>query len=151
LLHSFVTSQAELVQEEYSGVQVFQEVEQVFDNPEIDLIIVASPNHTHYDYAEKALMAGKHVIVEKPFTVTVSEAERLIELAESNYLILAPFQNRRWDGDFLTVRKIIEEGTLGEILYFESHFDRFRPQYERVQWKNEQLSGNGILYDLGRI
>ncbi|MDA3879166.1 MAG: Gfo/Idh/MocA family oxidoreductase [Prolixibacteraceae bacterium] len=151
MLHSFVTSQAELVQEEYSGVQVFQEVEQVFDNPEIDLIIVASPNHTHYDYAEKALMAGKHVIVEKPFTVTVSEAERLIELAESNYLILAPFQNRRWDGDFLTVRKIIEEGTLGEILYFESHFDRFRPQYERVQWKNEQLSGNGILYDLGRI
>ncbi len=150
-MHSFVTSQAELVQEEYSGVQVFQEVEQVFDNPEIDLIIVASPNHTHYDYAEKALMAGKHVIVEKPFTVTVSEAERLIELAESNYLILAPFQNRRWDGDFLTVRKIIEEGTLGEILYFESHFDRFRPQYERVQWKNEQLSGNGILYDLGRI
>lgn len=139
------------MQEEYSGVQVFQEVEQVFDNPEIDLIIVASPNHTHYDYAEKALMAGKHVIVEKPFTVTVSEAERLIELAESNYLILAPFQNRRWDGDFLTVRKIIEEGTLGEILYFESHFDRFRPQYERVQWKNEQLSGNGILYDLGRI
>ncbi|MDA3880514.1 MAG: Gfo/Idh/MocA family oxidoreductase, partial [Prolixibacteraceae bacterium] len=111
--------------------------------------VVASPNYTHFDYAKKALLAGKHVIVEKPFTVTATEAKQLLKLAGERNLVLAPFQNRRWDGDFLTVKKIIEAKELGEVVYFESHFDRYRPQHDRVAWKNEQLPGNGILYDLG--
>ncbi len=148
-LHSFVTSQKETVNSEYPGVVVYDSVDKVVNNDDIQLVIVASPNYTHYDYAKKALLAGKHVVVEKPFTVTASEAEQLIKLANERDLVLAPFQNRRWDGDFLTIKRIIEEKELGEIVYFESHFDRYRPQHDRVAWKNEQLPGNGILYDLG--
>jgi scyllo-inositol 2-dehydrogenase (NADP+) len=148
-LHSFVTSQKETVKSEYPGTIVYQSVDEVINNDDIKLVVVASPNYTHYDYARKALLSGKHVIVEKPFTVTVNEAEQLFKLAGERNLVLAPFQNRRWDGDFLTVKKIIEAGELGEIVYFESHFDRYRPQHDRVAWKNEQLPGNGILYDLG--
>lgn len=148
-LHSIVTSQNETVNQEYPDALVFNSIDEVVSNRDIRLVVLASPNFTHFDYTGKALLAGKHVIVEKPFTVAVKEAEQLINLASKRKLILAPFQNRRWDGDFLTVKKIIEEQELGEILYFESHLDRYRPGPDRVKWKNDQRPGNGILYDLG--
>lgn len=149
ILHSFVTSQKETVNSEYPKAIVYKSIDEVITNNDIQLVVVASPNFTHYDYAQKALLAGKHVIVEKPFTVTANEAGQLIQLASERNLVLAPFQNRRWDGDFLTVKSIIEEQALGEIVYFESHFDRYNPQPDRTDWKNEQLPGNDILYDLG--
>lgn len=148
-LAAVVTSQKEAVEQGYPGTQTYGDPQHLFEDEGIDLIVVASPNYTHHDYAKKALMAGKHVIVEKPFTVTSAEAGELADLSVAQNRVLAPFQNRRWDGDFLTVKKLIEAGTLGEILEFESHFDRFRPGRERVEWKNEVHRGVGMLYDLG--
>jgi scyllo-inositol 2-dehydrogenase (NADP+) len=149
ILNAIVTSQTEEVSKDYPDAVAFSDVDGLLANPEIDLVVVASPNYTHYEYAKKALLAGKNVIVEKPFTVTSIEAEELIQLSLRQGKLLIPFQNRRWDGDFLTVQKLIEDNVLGEILEFESHFDRFRPSYDRVAWKNEPLPGNGILYDIG--
>ncbi|MGM0567403.1 MAG: Gfo/Idh/MocA family oxidoreductase [Bacteroidota bacterium] len=106
-LHSVLTSQKETVTKEYPEAIVFNSIDEVISNNDIQLVVIASPNFTHFDYARKALLAGKHVIVEKPFTVSVNEAEKLIKLAGERKLILAPFQNRRWDGDFLTLKKII--------------------------------------------
>lgn len=148
-LSAIVSSQAETIQNDYPGVEVFNGFDQLLDKQNIELIVVASPNQTHFEYAQKALNAGKHVIVEKPFTVTAEQAINLMKIAKDKNLVIAPFHNRRWDCEFLTVKKIIEEGTLGQLLEYESHFDRFRPLYERVPWKNLPDNGNGILYDLG--
>jgi scyllo-inositol 2-dehydrogenase (NADP+) len=148
-LQTIVTSQTGEVNKNYPETEVYSSVGELFDNSAIDLVIVASPNYTHFEYAKKALLAGKNVIVEKPFTVTSAEAEELIQLSKQQNKLLAPFQNRRWDGDFLTVRKVINDGLLGDIFEFESHFDRYRPNYERVAWKNEPNPGSGTLYDLG--
>jgi scyllo-inositol 2-dehydrogenase (NADP+) len=148
-LKALVTSQVELAYKSYPEVEVFSSRTELLDDESIDLIVVATPNFTHFDVAKEALLAGKHVIVEKPFTVTVGEADELISLAQKQNRLLVPFQNRRWDGDFLTIKKLIEENTLGDILIYESCFDRFRPGKERVDWKNEANPGVGNLYDLG--
>lgn len=148
-LSAFVSTQEALVKKEYPGANVFQSVDQMIADDSIDLIIVASPNATHFSYAKKAIEAGKHVIVEKPFTITSNEAEELIQLAQKFRVVLAPFQNRRWDGDFKTLQEIIAQNKLGEVLEFESHFDRFRPLKDRAAWKNVPNPGSGVLYDLG--
>lgn len=148
-LFAFCSSQTEAISTDYPNAAIYEQPDELFSSGEIDLLIIASPNHTHYSYARKAILAGKHVIVEKPFTITSNEARELIELSEQNKVVLAPFHNRRWDGDFMTVKNIIEEGKLGQVLDFESHFDRYRPMYERAPWKNEAIKGNGVLYDLG--
>lgn len=115
----------------------------------IDLVVVNTPNVTHFPFAEMALKAGKHVIVEKPFTVTVSEANQLIALAEKQKKILTVFQSRRWDSDFLTVKKIIEAKLLGQLVECEIHYDRFRNYIEPNTWKEVKDEGTGILYNLG--
>lgn len=148
-LYAFCSSQAQAIAVEYPNSKVFTKVDDLIESENVDLVIVASPNHTHFNYARKALLAGKHVIVEKPFTITTAEAAELIALSEQMKVVLAPFHNRRWDGDFLTVQQIITDGKLGQVLNFESRFDRYRPMYERAPWKNEPIAGNGILYDLG--
>jgi predicted dehydrogenase len=149
VLKAIVTSQANEVKQLYPDTDVYEQVEDLFADASVQLVVVATPNYTHFDLARKALLAGKHVIIEKPFTVTSFEAEELIVLAQKVQKTLVPFQNRRWDGDFLTVKKMIEEGTLGEIVEFESHFDRYRPISERVAWKNDPHPGTGTLFDLG--
>ena len=149
ILRAFVTSQTDEVQKAYPGTIVYSTVEDLLTDDAIDLIVVSSPNFTHFDYAKAALTAGKHVIVEKPFTVTLAEADELIDLARVQNKMLIPFQNRRWDGDLLTIKKLIEENTLGDILEVESRFDRYRPDKERVDWKNDAHPGVGNLYDLG--
>jgi scyllo-inositol 2-dehydrogenase (NADP+) len=149
ILKAFVSSQTDEVKKNYPETEVFLSVDELLVNDEIDLVVIASPNPTHFDYAMRALMAGKNVIVEKPFTITSDEAGELIVLSQKQNKLLAPFQNRRWDGDFLTVKKIVGEGLLGEVLEFESHFDRFRPGPERAPWKDEPVSGVGAIYDLG--
>jgi scyllo-inositol 2-dehydrogenase (NADP+) len=111
-----------------------------------DLVVVASPHRTHFPLAKAALEAGKHVVIDKPFTVTVEEAEALIALAGERKRLLVPFHNRRWDGDFLTVRKLLPR--LGEIDLFEAHWDRFRPEL-REGWKEDPAEGTGLLNDLG--
>jgi scyllo-inositol 2-dehydrogenase (NADP+) len=148
-LAAVVTSQNEQVKSDYPGVDVCKNVAELLQLNGLDVVVAASPNNTHYEYAKQSLLSGRHVIVEKPFTVTSEEAEELIRISEEKQKLLVPFQNRRWDGDFLTVKKIISEGLIGEVVEYESHFDRYRPQRERVEWKNTPGNGTGTLYDLG--
>jgi len=113
------------------------------------LIVVATPNGTHFPLAKAALSAGKHVVIDKPFAGTSEEARELIELAASKGLIAAPFHNRRWDGDFLTLKKVLASGELGRVVTLESHFDRFRPLQREGSWKESEGPMNGLLFDLG--
>jgi predicted dehydrogenase len=115
---------------------------------DIDLVVIATPNATHAPLAEAALRAGKHVVVDKPFTLTLEEARALAALAESRQRILAVFQNRRWDSDFLAVKDVLSRGLLGTPLHFESHFDRFRPAI-RQRWREQAVPGAGLWFDLG--
>lgn len=135
--------------EKYNYVKVVQSIEEVLDDEELELVIITSPNKTHYEIALKALNAGKHVLIEKPFVVSSSEAEHLIEVAKNNKLVLTIFHNRRLDGDFLTVKEIINDRLLGELVHFESHFDRFTPELNKKAWKEEKTVGSDIVYDLG--
>lgn len=121
----------------------------ILNDDRVDLVVVNTPNDSHYYYALQALQASKHVVVEKPFTVTVQEADELIALAKQQNKMLTVFQNRRWDADFLTVRKVLEAGLLGKLVECEIHYDRYRNYIEANTWKEEAQPGTGILYNLG--
>jgi scyllo-inositol 2-dehydrogenase (NADP+) len=127
---------------------VVTNIDELVNLPEVDLVIVSTPNHTHFLYAEKALLAGKHVVVEKPFTDTINEAKILIELSRRNKLTLSVYQNRRYVADFLTVKQLLTEKLLGDIVEFEAHYDRYRPEIAN-SWKEEGRLGSGTLYNLG--
>jgi len=141
------SSDASKVHADWPTVTVVSEPKKLFDDPNIDLIVIPTPNDTHFPLAKAALEAGKHVVVDKPFTVTLSQARELDALAKSLGRLLSVFHNRRWDSDFLTVKALMGKGTLGEVAYFESHFDRFRPQV-RNRWREQAGPGSGIWYDL---
>jgi len=132
----------------YPYVQLVRNAEEIFKDPEIDLVLVNTPDHTHYSYTKLALEAGKHVVVEKPFVHEVAEGEELIELARKKGRILTVFQSRRWEGDFLTIRDIIANGYLGRLVTYEAHFDRFR-NYIRESWKEKPELKASTLYNLG--
>lgn len=149
LLKSVVERHSEKSKSHYSWVKAVKNIEGVLTDSEIELIVVATPNTHHYEHARRALLAEKHVVVDKPFTVTANEAQQLIELAKKKKKVLSVYQNRRWDGGFLTVSKIIESGILGHIVKYESHFDRFRNHVDPRAWREQSLPGSGILYDLG--
>jgi predicted dehydrogenase len=138
----------ETVREVLPEAQVLDNPEEAATHADVDLVVIASPNETHVPLATAALSAGKNVIVDKPFTITLAEARRLGELSREKQRLLSVFQNRRWDSDFLGARAIIEEGRLGEILHFESHLDRFRPEV-RKRWREVAGPGAGLWYDLG--
>lgn len=133
----------------YPHVKVVRSVDEVIAEASIELVVVNTPNETHFDFSRKALEAGKHVVLEKPITVTTAEADELISLARKQKRILAPFQNRRWDGGFLTVQRILKEGRLGKIAEYEAHYDRFRNYIQPDTWKEVKARGTGILYNLG--
>ncbi len=137
-----------LIQLDYSGVTSYPSLEAVLDS-DAELIVVNTPVGTHFEYAKKVLLAGKHAIVEKAFTTTVAEAQELTDLAKSKGLKLAVFQNRRWDSDFKTVKKILDETILGEIVEAEFHFDRYNPLLSPKIHKETANDGAGILKDLG--
>lgn len=117
-------------------------------DPALQLIVVASPHATHFPLARAALEAGKHVVVDKPFVLDVAQADALIALAQERGLTVTPFHNRRWDGDYLTVKRFLAAGRLGALARFEAHWDRFRPEL-REGWKDEAEAGAGLLNDLG--
>lgn len=147
-LTAISSSQYEGVREAYPGIVCFSDARQLIDQADCDLVVITAPNQAHFALAHYALSQGKHVLVEKPLTVTSQEARQLIELVKHTGKVLAPFHNRRWDGDFLTVKQLIQQGQLGEIKLFESHFDRFRPVPQQ-RWREDAKMGSGILYDLG--
>ncbi len=134
--------------EKYPQVTVFKSLEALLEADAADLIVIVTPNEFHFPYAKMALEAGKHVVVDKPVTVHSQDARILHQIAEEKGLVLSVFQNRRWDGDIQTIEKLLHEGTLGRIVHFESHFDRFRPQLAD-NWREKDVPGNGITFDLG--
>jgi len=123
-------------------------LEEVLSDDSVDLVVIATPNDTHAPLARQALLAGKHVVIDKPFALDLAEAQALVELAEKQQRLLSIFHNRRWDGDFLTVRRLLAEGALGQIAQFESHFDRYRPEV-RQRWREAGGPGSGLWFDLG--
>lgn len=133
----------------YPHVVVFRTLEDMLADEQVELVIVNTPNATHFDYASRALLAGKHVVVEKPFTVTTAEAKELIQTAREKKRILTVYQNRRYDSDFLTVQKLVTENTLGKLTEVQIEYDRFRIGLSPKQHKELPVPGAGILYDLG--
>jgi scyllo-inositol 2-dehydrogenase (NADP+) len=147
-LEAVVTSRAVQVERDHPGVRVVGSAEELLDDPAVELVVVAAPNAVHHDLAAAALRAGRHVVVDKPFALSTADADDLIALAAASERRLSVFHNRRWDGDFLTVRRCVESGVLGEIATFVSRYDRFRPA-PKGGWKEEAVPGSGILWDLG--
>lgn len=121
---------------------------EIFADPAIDLVVIATPSATHADLAAEALRAGKHVVVDKPFALSLQQARDLAALAGECGKLLAVFHNRRFDSDFLSIRAAIAEGLVGRITHFESHFDRFRPDV-RDRWREDGSAGSGLWFDLG--
>ena len=133
----------------YPGIRSVQGPKDLFENKDLDLIVITTPNDTHVEFAQRALNAGKNVVLEKPFTIHSEDAQKLEELANEKGKILSPYQNRRYAGDFRTIRQIIADGPLGRIHEFEAHYDRYRPEPKPNAWREEPGPGNGIFYDLG--
>jgi predicted dehydrogenase len=136
-------------EEKYPSIKTFRSLEELLSDDNIELVVVNTPSVTHFDYARQCLEAGKHVIVEKPFTATVREAEQLIGLAERKNLKLSVYQNRRYDSDYRTVKKILEEGWIGDIIDAEIRYDRYAPQLSYKAHKETPTAAVGSLYDLG--
>lgn len=143
-----VSSNKEKVHQDLSDVEVVSCLEEVLEDATIDLVVITTPSGLHYEMAKQSLMAGKHVILEKPMVVETWEAVDLIKIAEEKKLLLSVYHNRRWDNDYLTVKKLVRDGVLGEINTYQVHFDRFRPEV-RDRWREKQGPGSGMLYDLG--
>ena len=133
----------------FPGIRTVRTIEDLVADDNVDLVVITTPNNTHFPYAEKAILAGKHVVVEKPFTNTTNEARVLIELARRKNVILSVYQNRRYVADFLTIREILGKNLLGDVLEFEIHYDRYRPEARPNAWREENKLGSGVLYDLG--
>lgn len=143
-----VSGDAAKVHADLPEVKVVGELATALADPALDVVVIASPNHTHAPLARQALEAGKHVVVDKPFALDLHEARELAELAQRVGRQLSVFQNRRWDSDFLGVQQAIAEGRLGDVVHFESHIDRYRPQV-RARWREQPGAGSGLWYDLG--
>jgi len=135
--------------ERYPYVSIVKSFEELLDDAHVELVVVNTPDKTHFEYCSRALEAGKHVVVEKPFTINTDEAGILVALAKKHSKILSVFQNRRWDGDYLTVKKVVRENMLGRLVSFESHFDRYRNFIQPDTWKEEPVAGSEIVYNLG--
>lgn len=135
-------------EKKFPKVQTFRSLEELLAADAADLICITTPNEHHFPMAKQCLLAGKHVVVDKPVTIHSQEAEELERIAGERGLLCSVFQNRRFDGDFRTLQKLVEEGTLGRLVYLESHFDRYRPAVSE-NWREAEVPGNGITYDLG--
>ncbi|MDR1517771.1 MAG: oxidoreductase [Dysgonamonadaceae bacterium] len=139
-----------IIEERYPVTAIVPGGKGIIDDPDINLVIVTSPNTVHFHWAREALLAGKHVVVEKPFTVSVKEADELIEIAKRVGKILTVYHNRRITSDTKTVRRLLDSKILGDIVDYETHFDRYRPEPRPGgAWREDALPGSGIFYDLG--
>lgn len=142
------SSDANRVWRDLPAVEVVAAPSHVLSHDAVDLVVIAAPNASHAALAGAALDAGKHVVVDKPFTLDLAEARLLVQLADTRGRLLSVFHNRRWDSDFLAVRQAIADGAVGHVTHFESHFDRYRPAV-RARWREQAVPGAGICYDLG--
>lgn len=133
---------------DYPGVEVVKNFDALLTD-DIDLVIIATPNKTHGELARRAIAAGKNLVVEKPVTPTPEEARELCALAKTKGVVFSVYQNRRFDGDFMTVRQVIDSGMIGDVVDYECHYDRFAKPGKPKAWKLENIKGNGPLYNLG--
>jgi scyllo-inositol 2-dehydrogenase (NADP+) len=133
----------------YPQAAILPDAAALYADPTIDLAVIATPNDTHANLARAALRAGKHVVIDKPFTINSADADDLITLAQQQQRLISVFQNRRWDGDFRTVQHLVAAGHLGRLVAYHSHFDRFRNTLRPNAWREGARPGSGILYDLG--
>lgn len=133
----------------YPTAHIARTMDELLALPNISLVVVTTPPATHFDLARQCLEAGKHVVVDKPFTATSDEARQLIQLARARNRVLSVYQNCRWDGDFLTLQRLLGSGELGRLVTLESRFDRYNPGPRRAPWQERNDAGNGILHDLG--
>ena len=134
--------------ENYPDVRIVQSVDELLAMREIQLVVIATPNDTHFDLAKQCLAAGRDVVVDKPFTTTLEEARALVGFAKEAGRLITVYQNRRYDGDFQAIRKLVAEGTLGHIVRFDTNYDRFRPQLKPGAWRETTRAGSGILFDI---
>ena len=147
-LAAVASSDASKVHADWPGVAVFATPGELIARDDLDLVVIATPNDTHHPLARAALLAGRHVVVDKPFTVALDEARELVALARANRRVLSVFHNRRWDGDFLTLRRLVADGALGRVVEMTSRHDRYRPQV-RHRWREGAGPGAGLWFDLG--
>ncbi|MDZ7612914.1 MAG: Gfo/Idh/MocA family oxidoreductase [Flavobacteriaceae bacterium] len=133
----------------YPDIKTFRTLEAMLADDHIELVVVNTPSVSHFEFARQAIMAGKHLVVEKPFTATVREAEELIRLAKEKNVKMSVYHNRRFDSDFRTIKKILDEGSLGKLVEAAFHFDRYVPELSQKQHKEAATPGVGTLYDLG--
>ena len=132
----------------YADVEFVHSLDELLKR-KIDLVVVATPNTSHHSIAKQSLLAGRHVVVDKPFAPTLAEAQDLVETAKRQKRIVTVYQDRRYTGDFATVQQVVGEGTLGHVVLFESHFDRYRPEQKPNAWREEPLPGSGVWFDIG--
>jgi len=147
-LSAISSRQAETVKRDCPDAIHFSSANEMLCESDAELVIITAPNDVHFSLAKLALENNKHVVIEKPFVTKIADGEALIALANEKNLTLSVYQNRRWDGDFLSVDKLIKENRLGKVKVFESHFDRFRPKVQ-PRWRETAAEGGGILFDLG--
>jgi len=133
----------------FPDAAIVRNYSEILNNPAIELVVVNTPDPLHYEMTQQALNAGKHVVVEKPATQTSEQAEALLQLSREKGLLFTSYQNRRWDNDFLTIRKVLDQGYLGRLIEFESHFDRYRTYITPNTWKEVGGAYSGVLYNLG--
>ena len=133
----------------YPSATVLRDVEALLAQKSVELVVVATPNTSHFELGARSLQAEKNVVIDKPFAITTKDADELIALSRKTGRLLSVFQNRRWDGDFLTVREILEKNLVGRLAEYESRFDRFRPSVNAKAWREQASPGSGLLYDLG--
>lgn len=131
------------------GVRTVRTIDELLATEHVELIVIATPNRSHFQLAKQCLLAGRHVVVDKPFTVTSSKAQELARLADERGRVISVFHNRRWDGDFLTVRKGLQRACLGRAVLFESNFNRFRPELNLGSWREQREPGAGTWMDSG--
>ena len=143
-----VTRQADAVKETLGDVQVHADFDTLLNDPAIDLVVIATPNHLHAPQAMAALRAGKHVVIDKPFALDSRQADELLAIAQAGKGCLAVFHNRRWDSDFLTLKQVLDAGRLGEIYSAQLRWDRFRPVVQ-TRWREHREYGGGLFADLG--
>lgn len=148
-LSAVLERQSEEARRRYPGILTYRTLDEMLSDRSLDLIVVASPTGTHFDIARRVIESGKHAVVDKPLAVRSAEIEELRTRAREQNVLLIPFHNRRWDGDYLTVGRIVEERMLGRIVAFESRMDRWAPGATRRPWKNDAAQGGGVLLDLG--
>jgi len=147
-LHAVTERNKKEAAKDYPGIISYDTIEDILADERIELMIINTPNYTHYDYAARSLKAGKHILVEKPFTATVEEARELFAIADKTGKKIFFYQNRRWDSDYRVVKEVIESGRLGKLSEVHFRYDRYRASIGPKTFKEEPMPASGLMYDL---